>query len=91
MIYDYKCHDCSTIWEESHSIKVDDAVAECGLVCPSCSSINIRKYFGTFSKPPTIVFKGMGWVGTDTALKKVGFPDHYKENPEVRKSFDKNV
>ncbi len=86
MIYNYKCRDCSTIFELEHSIKVSNAVSEIGATCSSCGSTNIFKYLGSFKTVP-ILFKGTGFAANDLALGRIGFPEHYKENPEIRKKL----
>lgn len=79
-LYDYKCRECSEIWNETHSFK-DDAKS-LGIHCPKCDSENVFKYLG--AKPVPVHFKGTGFAINDLALSKIGFPEHYKQNKEVR-------
>lgn len=79
-VYDYKCRECEDIWQEIHSFKENHE--DLGLKCPKCKSLNIFKYLG--AKPVPVHFKGTGFAINDLALSKIGFPEHYKQNKEVR-------
>jgi putative FmdB family regulatory protein len=52
--YDYKCDDCSDVFETTHG--VEDAVEE----CPRCGG-KVRRLF----HPVGIIFKGSGFYKTD--------------------------
>lgn len=79
--YQYKCRDCETVFDVVHSIKEDkDSLS---LVCENCESDNIFKYLGNY-ETATIVFKGMGWAGTDAALDKIGMPKATRGSPEAQ-------
>lgn len=67
-------------------MSVNNAVQELGSVCSNCGSHNIFKYLGLRKTVP-IHFKGTGFAINDLALDKIGFPKHYKENPEVREKI----
>lgn len=90
MKYDYKCRNCDNLWEENHSMTVNNPVEELGLMCPNCSSVDIHKYLGNYGTA-TVVFKGVGWAGKDLALKKIGMPEATLNNPETRKALNKNI
>lgn len=86
MVYNYKCRKCENIFDIDHSMKVKDAVEELGAECPKCGSTDIFKYLGNM-KTAHIHFKGVGFATNDLALDKIGFPKHYKDNPEVREKL----
>lgn len=86
MVYEYRCRDCLTIWETTHSIDVNDAVEELGLSCPTCHSTDIHKYLGNMKTVP-IKFKGTGFASNDLALDKLGMPKNIRNNPEVKKKL----
>lgn len=90
MKYDYKCKDCENLWEENHSMKIDNAVEELGLSCPSCQSKNISKYLGNYTTA-TVVFNGMGWAHKDLLLDKIGMPKAQRESPEAQKAMAKRL
>ena len=52
--YDYKCGDCSHVFETSHGI--DDSIE----TCPECGG-RVRRIF----HPVGIIFKGSGFYKTD--------------------------
>lgn len=86
MLYDYKCRECDNIWQESHSIKVNDAVEELNLTCPSCQSKEISKYLGNY-KTATIMFKGQGFSINDTALDRIGMPKAQQESAYAKRKL----
>lgn len=90
MKYEYKCDECENIWDEYHSIKVNDAVQELGLFCPECKSNKIKKYLGNYGTA-TVVFKGMGWAHKDMLMDKIGMPKETQNNPETRAALNKNL
>lgn len=89
-MYDYKCRDCENIWQENHSMKINNAVEELGLKCPECQSIEIAKYLGNY-KTATVVFNGMGWAHKDLLLDKIGMPKAQQNSPEARKAMAKRL
>lgn len=80
-IYEYKCRECDTVWDETHSFK--ENAESLGIVCPNCGANNIFKYLGNRKTLP-IQFKGPGFAINDAALDRIGFPKHYRQNKEVR-------
>ena len=90
MRYEYKCDDCENIWDVHHSIKVDDAVEELGLLCSECESKNIKKYFGNYSTA-TVMFKGPGFAINDLAMEKIGMPKPQRESLEAKKAMKKRL
>lgn len=90
MIYEYKCRKCENIWEENHSIEVDDAVEELDLSCPECGSQEIGKYLGNYSTA-TVIFNGTGWVHKELALDRLGMPSATRNSPEAQKAMKKRL
>lgn len=90
MRYEYKCDDCEHIWDEYHSIEINDAVEELNLSCPECSSINIKKYLGNYGTA-TVVFKGPGFAINDLAMEKIGMPKAQRESVEARDAMKKRI
>jgi len=90
MLYDYKCKECSTIWQINHSIHIKNPVEELGLSCTSCSSTKIFRYIGNY-KTATLVFKGSGWAHKDSMLDKLGMPKSTQNSPEARKAMKKRL
>jgi len=88
MVYHYKCRACEHIFEIEHSMKVSNAAEELGSSCPICESNDVFKYLGNL-KTAYISFKGPGFSVNDSALDRVGFPKHYRENPEIRDKLNK--
>lgn len=88
MVYDYRCRDCENIWQERHSMKVDNAVEELGLKCPECESVDIYKYLGNV-RNVSIKFLGTGWAGNDAALEAIGMPEATRNSPEAKKRLFK--
>lgn len=81
MRYDYRCRECLAVFEVNHSMTENPEVD-----CEVCGSKNTHKYLGNIRNVP-IRFRGVGFAANDLALSKIGFPEHYKENPEVRKKL----
>jgi len=79
--YQYKCRECETIFDVVHSIH--ETAEDISLTCENCGSTNIFRYLGNYDTA-TIVFKGMGWAGTDAALDKIGMPKATRESPEAK-------
>lgn len=90
MRYEYKCEDCENIWDEYHSITVNDAVEELDLKCPECESKNIKKYLGNYGTA-TVVFKGTGFAINDLAMHKIGMPKPQRESLEAQKAMKKRL
>ena len=88
MKYDYQCIECKNIWEEEHSIKEDkDSL---GLTCPSCSSDNIKRYLGFYSRA-TVIFKGTGWYAIDSALDKAGMPKNIQHSQDTKDAIRRSL
>lgn len=77
--YTYKCRDCEEIWEESHSVHVNDPVEELGLHCPECDSAEIFKYLGN-QRRLVVTFKGTGWAHLDAEFDRLGVPESVRQN-----------
>ena len=56
-LYDYKCNVCQDVFEVSHSIMEEPAIA-----CPSCDSDLVVRLI---SRNVSISFKGSGFYVTD--------------------------
>lgn len=82
--YQYKCKDCETVFDVNHSIH--DEAEDLGLVCENCESDNIFRYLGNYDTA-TIVFRGMGWAGTEAALDKIGMPKATRNSPEAKQKL----
>lgn len=80
--YDYKCRECETVFEEEHSVNESPEVK-----CPSCSGTDTFKYMGNYDTM-TVRFKGAGWAINDSALDKIGMPEHVKNSPHAKKYLD---
>ena len=82
--YQYKCRDCETVFDVNHSIH--DEAEDLGLMCENCESENIFRYLGNYDTA-TIVFRGMGWAGTESALDKIGMPKATRNSPEAQQKL----
>lgn len=89
MKYEYKCQ-CSVVFETNHSMTVNNAVEELGLVCPSCGSKNIKKYLGNINNP-AILFKGTGWASVDGALDRIGMPKNIRDNLDTKEAIRRKL
>lgn len=57
MIFDYKCKECGKVCEVSKSI-MDAHPTK----CPKCNKEGLERYFAS---PPSVEYKGKGWMKTD--------------------------
>ena len=86
--YQYKCRDCETVFDVVHSIH--ESAEDISLVCENCGSKNIFRYLGNYDTA-TIVFRGMGWAGTESALDKIGMPKETRGSHEAQQKLKEKL
>lgn len=86
--YQYKCRECETVFDVVHSINDDKDSLD--LQCDSCGSRDIFRYLGNYNTA-TIIFKGMGWAGTEAALDKIGMPKATRGSAEAQQKLKEKL